>query len=211
MGPKPRPLAGQATTRPPAGVADPASRPRPPPALTSAAMAFADRSRISRLTDRLYLRMRHPAAWGSATAQPLAPERGFELLRGRKYCLLTTFRRSGEPVPTPVWFGLAGGRLYFRTEAPVGKVRRIRADPRVRVAPCDARGKPLGPPAEGRARVLDPEQEQQAERAIAANYGLGRRVYERVGERAGVKLLYVEVVPAGDAGPPAAPSSAADA
>jgi hypothetical protein len=44
--------------------------------------------------------------------------------------------------------------------------------------------------------VLPPEEEQQAERTIAANYGLGRRLYERVGERIGVGMVYVEVVPA---------------
>src|SRR2546425_5104127 len=106
-------------------------------------------------------------------AELVASDRGFELLRGRKSCLVTTFRRSGEPVPTPVWFGLADDRLYFHSEATVGKVRRIRANSRVRVAPSDARGKPLGPPTEGIARVLPREEE----RAIAANYGLGRRVY----------------------------------
>jgi PPOX class probable F420-dependent enzyme len=159
-------------------------------------MAFSDRSRLTRFTDRIYLGMRHRDAWSSATAQPVAPERGFELLRGRRYCLLTTFRQSGEPVPTPVWFGLADDRLYFHSEATVGKVKRIRANARVRVAPSDARGKPLGPPTEGIARVLPPDDEQQAERTIAANYGLGRRVYERVGERIGVGMVYVEVVPA---------------
>jgi len=66
------------------------------------------------------------------------------------------------------------------------------------VAPSDARGKPLGPPTEGIARVLPREEERAAERAIAANYGLGRRVYERVGERIGVGMVYVEVVPAGN-------------
>jgi uncharacterized protein len=160
-------------------------------------MALSDRSRITRLTDGFYLRMRHRDAWRSATAPPVAPERGFELLRGRKYCLLTSFRRNGEPVPTPVWFGLAEDRLYFHSEASVGKVKRVRSNPRVRVAPCDVRGKPLGAPTEGIARVLAPEEEQPAERAIAANYGFGRKVYERVGERAGVGMVYVEVVPAG--------------
>jgi PPOX class probable F420-dependent enzyme len=163
-------------------------------------MAFSDRSLITQVTDRLYLRMRHRDAWSSATAEPTAPERGFELLRGRKYCLLTTFRRTGEPVPTPVWFGLDGDRLYFHSEATVGKVKRIRANPSVRVAPCDARGKPLGAPAEGTARVLPSEQEAHAERAIAANYGVGRKVYERVGERIGVGMVYVEVTPSPAAG-----------
>ena len=134
MGREPATAAGNATTTATPCVArERGARAR---AEARERMAFSDRSRITRLTDRLYLRMRHPAAWGSATAQPLSPERGFELLRGRKYCLLTTFRRSGEPIPTPVWFGFAAGRLYFHSEASVGKIKRIRADARVRWLPA---------------------------------------------------------------------------
>ena len=62
------------------------------------------------MTDAVYLRLRHRDAWSSASAEPLAAAAGFESLRGHEYCLLTTFRRSGEPVPTPVWFGLAAGK-----------------------------------------------------------------------------------------------------
>ena len=51
---------------------------------------------------------------------------GFEHLRGHKYCLLVTYKRNGEAVPTPVWFGLAGGRLYLRSEADAAKVKRVR-------------------------------------------------------------------------------------
>lgn len=123
--------------------------------------------------------------------------RGFEHLLGHKYCLLVTYRRSGEAVPTPVWFGLDDRKLYARSERDVAKVKRIRNDPRVRVAPCTVRGKPLGPPAEGRARVLDePEDEQKAEVALSANYGLGRTVYERAGDALGAETVYLEIAPA---------------
>ena len=123
--------------------------------------------------------------------------RGFEHLRGHKYCLLVTYKRSGEAVPTPVWFGLGDGRLYVRSEASVAKVKRIRNDPRVRVAPCTVRGKPLGSPAEGRARVLrQPDDEEEAEDALRANYGLGRRLYEGAGGALGVETVYLEITPA---------------
>jgi PPOX class probable F420-dependent enzyme len=46
--------------------------------------------------------------------------------------LLVTFRRSGEPVPTPVWFGLHEGRVYVESLADAGKVKRLRHDQRVR-------------------------------------------------------------------------------
>ena len=171
----------------------------------SASVPAGQRSRITALTDALYLRMRHRDAWGSARAQPAPAEEGFSSLSGRKYCLLTTFRRSGDPVPTPVWFGLAGGKLYFHSESSVGKMKRIRNEPRVLVAPCTLRGKPLGPPAEGRARVLGKEEAESAERAIAANYGLFRRVYEASGGRLPIDMIYVEVVPASPTPPAPTP------
>jgi PPOX class probable F420-dependent enzyme len=95
-----------------------------------------------------------------------------------------------------VWFGIGDGNVYVRTEAAVGKVKRIRNNPRVRVAPCTLRGKPLGSPAEGRARVLAAGETDRAERAIAANYGLGRNVYEAIAHRlSSVELLYIAVEP----------------
>jgi PPOX class probable F420-dependent enzyme len=160
----------------------------------------SQRSRITAFTDSIYDRIRHRDAWSSASADTLPPERGFESLRGQKYCLLTTFRKSGEPVPTPVWFGLADGNVYVRSEATVGKMKRIRNDPRVRVAPCTLRGRPLGAPAEGHARILAPDESDDAERAIAANYGLVRTLYEAIGQRfSSVELLYIEVEPAATA------------
>ena len=75
-------------------------------------------------------------------------------------------------------------------------MKRIRANPRVLVAPCDSRGKPLGPAAEGRARIIPPEEEQGAERAIQANFGVGRKLYEGVAMSVGPEGVYIEVVPA---------------
>jgi PPOX class probable F420-dependent enzyme len=144
--------------------------------------------------DRLYDRMRHRDAFAAARSEPTV--QGFDSLRGHKYCLLISFRRSGDPVPTPVWFGRDdAGRLYVRTEADAAKVKRIRADARVRIAPANARGKPTGPLAGGRARVLDGHEEAHAESAIQANYGLGRRLYEGMSEPLGVRTVYLEVTP----------------
>ena len=124
-----------------------------------------------------------------------AETEGFGHIRGQ-HLLVVSFRHSGEPVPTPVWFGPEGGKLYFRSEERVAKVKRIRADPRVLVAPCDSRGKPLGPAAEGRARILPASEEERAEAAIQANFGLGRKMYEGVAIGLGPKGVYVEVEPA---------------
>ncbi len=89
--------------------------------------------------------------------------------------------RSGEPVATPMWFGLHNGRAYVRSLADAGKVKRLRRDPHVRVAPCTVRGKPTGPVAEGRGRILSDGESALAERALDAHYGWRRRIYECVG------------------------------
>jgi len=136
-------------------------------------------------------RIRHP----EANEVTEATTTGFGHLEGHKHCLLVTFRRSGEPVPTPVWFGIDAGKVYARSEARLGKVKRIRANPRVLAAPCDNRGKPKGPAAEGRARILPPGEEERAERAIQSNFGLGRRMYEGVAMNVGPEGVYVEVTP----------------
>ena len=147
--------------------------------------------RIADASNRFYLRIRHPRAWETASSRPGT----FDSLQGHKYVLLHTFRRSGEGVPTPVWFGLADGTLYFRTYADAPKVTRIRANPRVLLGPCDVRGKPKGDLIEGRARVLPVAEEGAAEKAIQANYGLFRRFYESSFAMK-VEGAYVEVAPA---------------
>jgi PPOX class probable F420-dependent enzyme len=111
-----------------------------------------------------------------------------------------TFKRDGSAVPTPIWFGLdERGRMYFRTGVDVAKVKWIRNEARVLVAPCTVRGKPLGASIEARARVLSEGEKVHAEAAIRSNYGLGRRLYERAVDAVGVEEAYVEVEPAGSA------------
>jgi uncharacterized protein len=131
---------------------------------------------------------------------PRAPT-DFESLDGHKYCQLVTFRRNGVAMPTPVWFAPAGRRLYVKTESPSGKLRRIRNDPRVEVAPCTVAGRRLGPPVEGQARVLEVREEPVAEHALRDRYGVGRRIFgllvEPVLRRRGLASVYLEIVPTG--------------
>jgi uncharacterized protein len=122
---------------------------------------------LSRLQARFYDRMRHPEAFRAARAGGESGD--LEGLRGHNYCLLVTYKRSGEPVPTPVLFGLAGGKLYFRTEPHTGKIRRLRNDPRALVGPCNWRGKPRGPLVEGEGRLLAASENEAAYAALRAN------------------------------------------
>ena len=149
-------------------------------------------SRAASLQNRFYDSLRRDDA--STIAEGEAPARGFGHLQG-PYCLVATYKRSGEAVATPLWYGVDGeGRLYFRTHRDSVKVKRIRNNPAVRVAPSTFRGKPKGAAAEGRARVLDEGDVPHAEATIQTNYGLFRRIYELVA--ANFDAVYVEVTPA---------------
>lgn len=77
-------------------------------------------------------------------------------LAAEKYVLLTTFRKDGRAVPTPVWAVRDGNALAVWTVSDSGKVKRIRRDGRVTVAPCDVRGRPHGEATPGYASILDP-------------------------------------------------------
>ena len=149
--------------------------------------------KIAAASNRFYLRVRHPEAFRAAAEPGTAHD--FAALAGHKYCLLTTFRRDGTPVPTPVWFGVGEGRLYVRTEAAVGKVKRIRNDPRALIAPSTVRGKPKGPAVAGKARVLPKEEWPHAEAALAAAYGVSRKIYEGVLGGPEEMGTYIEISP----------------
>jgi len=112
-----------------------------------------------------------------------------------KRSLLVTYRRDGTAVPTPVWAAVADGLLYVRTERAAGKVKRLRRDPRLLVAACTVRGKPLGAPFEATARLLAPVQEEPAERILARRYGLGRELFERSMDLLRVDMGYLEITP----------------
>lgn len=105
------------------------------------------------------------------------------LLADSQYVLLTTFRRNGAPVATPVWVVGDGGSLAVWTLPDSGKVKRIRRDPAVEVVPCDVRGKPFGPSVPARAHVLDDEETSRVERLLVRKYGLLARAYLAVSHR----------------------------
>jgi uncharacterized protein len=156
---------------------------------------FSLAHRISRKQDRLLDRVRDRSAAGAASFPGTADT--FAALVGEEFALLVTFLRSGEPVPTPVWFGLQDGCAYVESLADAGKVKRLRHDRRVRVAPCTLRGRPKGPFADGVGRILGAAAEQNAEAALDRHYGFRRRPYVRLGNRLGVQSVYLELTPTG--------------
>lgn len=150
---------------------------------------FADR--VAALLTRVYVAGRSRRAFDSADQEPSGT---LADLDGHRYCLLTSYRISGEPVPTPLWFGIGNGKLYAQTGASDGKVKRVRRNSEVRIAPCTARGRPLGPPFVGTARLVSRAEEADADRCIQANYGVGRRLYERLLAQR-VAGVYLEITP----------------
>ncbi|MGW0336219.1 PPOX class F420-dependent oxidoreductase [Streptomyces sp. NPDC003011] len=92
-----------------------------------------------------------------------------------KYLLLTSFRRNGTPVATPVWVVRDGDALGVWTVADSWKVKRIRARGDVLVGPCDARGNPTGDQHPATAEITDPATAARYRELIARKYGiLGR-------------------------------------
>jgi len=94
----------------------------------------------------------------------------------QKYLNLESYRRDGQGVRTPLWFVEDNGTLYFYTVAHSYKVNRIRNNPRVRVAPCDARGKIKGEWVDASARRLDEAESRRANDLLNRKYGWAKRV-----------------------------------
>lgn len=114
------------------------------------------------------------------TADPLAA------ITHAKYVLLTTFKRDGSAVPTPVWAVAEDGGLLVWTPRNSGKVKRIRNSGRVTVAPCTMRGRPTGVTVDATATLLDTGDTLRAQDAIGRKYGwLGRTWLKSAVRRAG--------------------------
>jgi PPOX class probable F420-dependent enzyme len=120
------------------------------------------------------------------------------------YVSLTTFRRTGVPVPTPVWAAPDGETLVVWTRADSGKVRRLRHTARVSVAPCDVRGRVEGSAVGGAAEFVPDAERAQALAALRRAYGLKftlgnatSRLWHRVLRRSGERHELIRISPAG--------------
>src|ERR1700739_1004890 len=95
-------------------------------------------------------------------------------IQAQKYISLTTFRKNGAGVPTPVWFGEENGKLYVMTRSDMGKTKRIRNNPKVQVAPSTIRGKVTGEQFPASARILPLDEHKSARAAINRKYWMAR-------------------------------------
>ena len=130
---------------------------------------------------------------------PNTPE---EILRNQNYIALTTFRKNGQGVTTPIWFAFDRDRILFSTCEKYRKVRRMKNNPNVEIAPAKARNgapsdyKIIGKTIRGVARLLEGEEAETANRLLRKKYGFKytfSNVLLRVTSRG--KLLFYEVVP----------------
>jgi PPOX class probable F420-dependent enzyme len=122
----------------------------------------------------------------------------------REQCIaLTTFRKTGQAVTTPMWFAIRLGTIYVETHADAGKLKRLRHTARVTIAPCTYSGKVTGKVLAGNARILtESEESTMALAALAKKYGVIRslhhavrnalRVFQR---KAKVDQVYIAIEP----------------
>jgi uncharacterized protein len=104
-----------------------------------------------------------------SAGRPYQPVTAAPVFRGR-YLSITSYKRDGQGVATPVWFVQRDGRLLVQTDAASGKVKRIRRNPQVRVAICTASGRLRGEQVPAMAEILPNSEAGAVERLIAAKY-----------------------------------------
>ena len=123
---------------------------------------------------------------------------------GKEQCIaLTTFRKTGQAVTTPVMFAERLGTIYVGTRADAGKLKRLRHTTRVTLAPCTYSGKVTGAEIEGHARVLTKSEEQAAASTVLAQkYGSLRRLFHfarstrrALQRKAEAEIVYIAIDP----------------
>lgn len=122
-------------------------------------------------------------------------------LRDERYMLLTTFRRDGTPVATPVWVTPYGeDSVAFWTSSGSGKAKRLAHTSRVTVQPSDARGrvKTGTQPIDATARVVSGDELEKIRRNVVAKYGFQTKITKVVGTLIG--MLKRKRIPYGDRG-----------
>lgn len=136
-------------------------------------------------------------------------------LTDEKYMLLTTFRRDGRPVSTPVWLvDLGAAEVGFWTSSASGKAKRLAHTAKVTVQPCNARGavKPGSDPIEATARVISGPELETVRKKVVAKYGFQTKLTKLIatvmGRLKGKPFPYgdrgvVITLPAGESSAPA--------
>jgi uncharacterized protein len=126
---------------------------------------------------------------------PALIKANLEAYKRHQFMNLTTFRKSGLGVSTPVWFALENGKIYGTSQPQTGKDKRIRNNPAVTFGPSDMSGKPLGETRPGKARLLSQAEFAFADGALKRKYGLQYRFLTWMMKLRGAKEIFWEVTP----------------
>jgi PPOX class probable F420-dependent enzyme len=122
-------------------------------------------------------------------------------LRDTKTILLTTYKRDGSGVATPVSIGFDGDRAFFRTWNKAYKTKRLARNPEVEIAPATLRGEPTGRASRARATLLDGADARRAARALAHGHRLLQGLLVPVTHRLmRWRTMHYELHPVGEAG-----------
>ena len=105
-------------------------------------------------------------------------ERKLDQFLNKEYIRLETFKKDGKIVVTPVWFVVEDGTIFVRSYANSGKVKRMRNNSYVKIAPSDALGKPHGVTIEGTAVRVDGDKEIKISQLLYRKYGLKKMSFD---------------------------------
>lgn len=118
----------------------------------------------------------------------------FDHLTQQQYINIETFRKSGVSVKTPVWFVKDGDSIFVRTGADSGKVKRIRNNGQVNIAPCKGDGTLLGEWIPANAReVKDQDTDRKTDRLLDRKYGLMKKMFAMTSALQGRKYTVLEI------------------
>jgi hypothetical protein len=109
-----------------------------------------------------------------------------------KFFSIETYRKTGQAMPTPVWFAKSDDGYYFQTQLNAGKIKRIRNNASVRIAPCTQRGKITGEWIAASARIVtDTPMAERGAALLNKKYGLMKRLFDLFNRKRGYDTVLV--------------------
>ena len=119
------------------------------------------------------------------------------MLEGEQYASLTSYRKNGNDISSPVWFAEQDGKIYVTTMADSWKVKRIRNNGHVKLAACNARGIVHSETIKGIASLHEAGSPiaKKADGALSRKYGLMKRLFEFMWWIRGKQAIFIEITP----------------
>ncbi|HKH36427.1 MAG TPA: PPOX class F420-dependent oxidoreductase [Rubrobacter sp.] len=116
-------------------------------------------------------------------------------LKGYGFLNLITFRKNGVPVITTVLLALANDKIYVWTTKDSGKVKRIRNNATVQIAPSTRLGRQLGPIATATGRILSVSEQTEAQTVTDRQFGWMKKFFALIWRMQGREQIYLEITP----------------